>query len=57
MEGGRKGGREEGKGGDIDFSMVQHVTMIYDLAYTLYDIIYCNFPITLIRLATKQSKV
>ena len=62
-EGGKEGSKERGRGregGNIDFSMVHDVTMIYDIAYTLYDIIYCNFSITLIRLAikfTKQSKV
>ena len=60
FQGGREGGREGGRreGGNIDCSMVHHVTMTYDLANTQYMlIIYCNFPITLIRLATKQSKV
>ena len=53
---GMKGGRE---GENIDCSMEHHVTMTYDLANTLYGmlIIYCNFPINLIILATKQLKV
>ena len=38
--------------------MVHHVTMTYDLGNTSYMlIIYCNFPINLIRLVTKQSKI